>query len=325
LIGTAAVNVLLTFDIEIWCGGWDDLDRRFPAAFDRYVYGRSRRGDYALPMTLQILKEHGIKATFFVEPLFACRFGMAPLQEIVGLIREAGQDVQLHVHPEWTDEARPPILANASAKRQHLFHYSLEEQTTLIGRGLDMLRQAGVSEVIAFRAGSYACNRATLAALRSNGVRFDSSVNPARSWSGADLPPEHRGQRIAEIDGVIEYPITVFFDRPGHLRQTQVGSSSLGEMKHLLLQAHAQGRGAFVIVSHNFEMLVSGKSTPDPVVVRRFEGLCRFLRDNGDRLKTVTFHQVGETIESREPPPLSSSILRTGWRTVEQVWRRVYG
>lgn len=318
------MNVLLTFDIEIWCDGWDDLDRKFPAAFDRYVYGRSRQGEYALPMTLRILKEHGLKGTFFVEPLFAYRFGIAPLKEIVGLIRDAGQDVQLHMHTEWTDEANPPILETATTKRQHLFHYALDEQTTLIGRGLEKLREAGVSDVVAFRAGSYACNRATLAALRSHGIRFDSSVNPARSWSGADLAPTERGQRVAEIDGVLEYPITVFLDRPGHLRQTQVGSSSLGEMKHLLLQADAQGRSAFVIVSHNFEMLVSKKSVPDPVVVRRFEGLCRFLRNHEDRLPTVTFRNVGEATESREPPPLTSSLLRTGWRTMEQAWRRVY-
>ena len=49
------VKVYLTFDIEVWCGGWKDLDAKFPASFERYVYGRSSAGDYALPKTLEIL------------------------------------------------------------------------------------------------------------------------------------------------------------------------------------------------------------------------------------------------------------------------------
>ena len=77
------MNVLLTFDVEVWCDGWSDLDRNFKHLFPRYVYGRSRRGAFALPKTLEILDAHGLRATFFVEPLFAYRFGIEPLAEIV--------------------------------------------------------------------------------------------------------------------------------------------------------------------------------------------------------------------------------------------------
>ena len=63
-----AMNVYLSFDIEVWCGGWNDLDGKFPASFERYVYGRSPKGDYALPKTLEILASNGLKGVFFVEP-----------------------------------------------------------------------------------------------------------------------------------------------------------------------------------------------------------------------------------------------------------------
>ena len=46
-------------------------------------------------MTLRVLKEHGIKGVFFVEPLFAARFGLEKLRIILELILEAGQEVQL--------------------------------------------------------------------------------------------------------------------------------------------------------------------------------------------------------------------------------------
>jgi peptidoglycan/xylan/chitin deacetylase (PgdA/CDA1 family) len=42
----------------------------------RALYGRSPAGDYALPKTLEILDRNGLKGVFFVEPLFAARFGV---------------------------------------------------------------------------------------------------------------------------------------------------------------------------------------------------------------------------------------------------------
>src|SRR5436189_226672 len=98
------MRVLLTFDVEVWCNGWKDLDGQFATAFARYVYGRSQAGEFALPRTLDTLRRHGLHGVFFVEPLFAARFGVQYLTEIVQLIQDAGQEVQLHLHPEWTDE-----------------------------------------------------------------------------------------------------------------------------------------------------------------------------------------------------------------------------
>jgi hypothetical protein len=103
--------------LEIWPGSWNNIDARFPEAFRRYVYGDTPQGQYALPMTLEILRDHGLRGIFFVEPLFSARFGLGPLQEFVSLIQEGGQDVQMHLHPEWADEAREsgfPFLQPAS-------------------------------------------------------------------------------------------------------------------------------------------------------------------------------------------------------------------
>src|SRR5262245_19719989 len=55
------LDVFFTVDVEIWCDGWDDLDRKFPSAYQRYVYGPTRDGDYALPATLKILNDHGLR------------------------------------------------------------------------------------------------------------------------------------------------------------------------------------------------------------------------------------------------------------------------
>lgn len=60
------MNVYLTFDIEVWCNGWDNLDSVFPGNFERYVFGSSQHGSYALPKTLEILNRHGLKGVFLL-------------------------------------------------------------------------------------------------------------------------------------------------------------------------------------------------------------------------------------------------------------------
>jgi predicted deacetylase len=56
-------------------------------------------------------------------------------------------------------------------------HFSLEDQTLLVAKGIEQLRACGVDNVHSFRAGGYGANVDTLHALARNGVRYDSSHN----------------------------------------------------------------------------------------------------------------------------------------------------
>ena len=69
------MNISITFDVEVWCGGWRNLDSSFPSSFQRYVYGDGPAG-YALPKTLEWMNEFGLQGIFFLEPLFSYRFGI---------------------------------------------------------------------------------------------------------------------------------------------------------------------------------------------------------------------------------------------------------
>ena len=144
------MNVYITFDVEVWCNDWDNLDSKFPASFERYYFGRSKSGAYALPKTLEILNNHGLKGVFFVEPLFSARFGSPYLDVVTGLIREAGHDIQLHLHPEWTDEISPPIIEDVAVKRQHLTFYSEDEQAALIAFGRGLLEESRARRSLPF-------------------------------------------------------------------------------------------------------------------------------------------------------------------------------
>jgi hypothetical protein len=315
------MNVYLTFDIEVWCNGWNDLDRVFPASFERYVYGHSARGDYALPKTLELLNQHGLQGVFFVEPLFATRFGQQHLDTIVKLIRNAGQSVQLHLHPEWTDEAREPLIPDCARKRQHLSYYTLEEQTVLIACGKKMLEAAGSGPISAFRSGSFAANRDTFEALRRNHILLDSSLNRCHAVSAPDVLRGHDLDTAFEVNGVTTYPVTVFQDGFGNDRPAQVGACSFAEMRDVLWSAQRAGAQHFVLVSHNFEMLKPGSSQPDGVVVRRFSQLCAFLAQHRDVFTVGSFAPT-QAKKSSQKRPTQASWSATSRRYVEQALRR---
>lgn len=313
------MKVHLTFDVEIWCNSWQDLDARFPSAFDRYVYGRSSRGDYALPKTLEILGRHGLQGVFFIEPLFSARFGDRYLRELVGLIDQAGQDVQLHLHPEWTDEIRPRLIPNADTKRQHLSAYTLDEQLALIRWGRQALERALGRPVSAFRAGSFAANADTFRALALAGLYVDSSLNDSYSVSGPDVQRPPGAPSAIQVGEILCYPVTRFLDGLGMPRPAQINGCSFAELRDALEAAERDGLHHFVIVSHNFEMLKPGRCEPDMVVVARFEHLCAWLAAEAHRFQV-------EPLPAR-PAGRAGGLPRVGrlstlLRLSEQAWRR---
>lgn len=321
----APMKVYMTFDIEVWCNGWNNLDAVFPAAFERYIYGRSPKGEFALPKTLEILDSFGLKGVFFVEPLFARRFGVGYLTEIVALIKSGGHEVQLHLHPEWTDEIRPLVFSGATRKRQHLAHYSLKEQCALITLGQQLLEEAGSGPIVAFRAGSFAANADTYRALRQCGIAIDSSLNAVHPDSGLDLRGRVDFHHRQVFENVQILPMTVFRDGLGRCRPAQVGACSFAEMRDALLSAQTLGIGHFVLLSHNFEMLRQASSVPDGIVVGRFQRLCEFLAAYEESFDVSGFSSLSDSADSQATLLPYSRLQSTLWRHGEQLIRRLLG
>ncbi len=318
------LDVFLTVDVEIWCDGWNDIDGQFPDAFRKHIYGATPLGDYGLPYQLDLLNQHGLSGVFFIEPLFALRFGTEPLAEIVGLVRESGQEVQLHLHTEWVNEASKPFFEGMNAKRQNLRDFSLKEQTLLITEGAKLLRQAGAGDFNAFRAGSFGFNTDTLRALAENGIPFDSSYNARRFGLESGVMPGVSVEEPIEFLGVYEYPMTIFKDGTGSLRNAQLTACSHREMEGLLWQALEAGRKSFVILSHGSELLNRSNDRPDKVVVKRFRKLCEFLDRNRDSFRLRGFKDLQPKIVDQQPAQLTSPISKTCARIMEQAYRMKY-
>lgn len=317
-------HVFFTVDVEIWLGGWTDLDARFADAFKAYVYGPTRKGNGGLPLKLHILNEHGLKGVFFVEPLFAKRFGLDALEEIVGLIQDNGHEVQMHLHTEWADETPQPLIPAQEGKRQFLFMYTLEEQQRLLAIGKKLLLNAGATRINAFRAGSFGINDDTFDALANNDIHIDSSYNHTRFGAGLRVSEGQTRVHPFTAGRVLEFPLTVYYDRPNHYRHLQLGSCSFAEFECVLNHAYENQWDSVVILSHNFELMNQQRNRIDSVVVKRFKQLARFLERDRDRFTTAGFQTTDITpkaIDSGLPVAPPGGVVR---RYAEQLIRRAY-
>jgi hypothetical protein len=321
------LNVFLTVDTEVWPFAPDWRAAGLAADVRRDFDCATPHGAFGVPYQIDVLNVHGLKAVFFVEGLCASAAGPEAVRHMVGRVRDGGQEVQLHLHPEWLQWMDAPPLPYRS---DDLKDYSEDEQAVLVGLGLDHLRAAGAGPVCAFRAGNYGAGPATLPALARHGITFDTSYNFCYLNSTCGLRTPAPLLQPAALAGVWEFPITFFRDWPGHGRHAQPCACSGRELEHILMQAWRRGWYAVVLVSHSFELLKDRQQaevppTPDRAVIRRFERLCRFLAAHRDKFRTLGFADVDvNDIPTAQPQrPLRSRLHYTGGRLVEQLVRRL--
>lgn len=329
------LNVYLTVDTELWpySEGWPvralspdkiTFDEEIAACF----YGKTSEGEFGLPYQIGLLNQYGLKATYFLEPLFADRVGHKHLIDLVDLIQCNNQEVQLHLHTEWLSEIYDPTVP--AHFKQYMHQFTLNEQAALIAKGVLSLQAAGVEKLHAFRAGGYGANRDTLRAVAQNGLLFDSSYNSC--YLGEDCKIDLNEQLLQpyKIENIWEFPISFFQDYPNHWRHAQLAACSAKEMETALLNAWRQGWFSFVIVLHSFE-LVKGRSigklsAPDKLNISRFNHLCKFLSEHTDKFRTAVFSELDPAAipEIKSPKILRSRPQHTIRRYAEQIYSRFF-
>lgn len=316
------LKILIAVDVEIWPLSRDPGPEGFRDDFQRFIFGPTARGDYGLPYQLKLLKRHGLKGVFLVDALFASVHGQEYLRKVVDLIRNEGQEVQLHLHTEWVERVESLLPGKAG---RHIREFTLDEQALLIRHGIEALKTCGVEKVTAFRAGNFGANFDTLRALKRNGILYDTSYNYPYLGSACALNTDEAVMQPTLLEGIFEFPVQFFhqgFGRPNHV---QFGACSYGELAALMEQAEEKGWYAFQILSHSFEFLDARRRAPDPIVARRFERFCRFLDTHRDRFETSGFNDLdpSEIPTELRTGPLRSNPFRTTWRYGEQLMRRL--
>ncbi len=329
------LNVMITIDTELWpdSPGWPHTPlaagTRCERELEAYFFGGGAAG-LGLPYQLRVFHDAGLKAIFFVEPLFSFTLGAEPLHRVLDLIATHHQEVGLHLHPEWLTSARRPELP--AFRGPFIRQYSEHEQVMLLRAGEQRLRDLGAPPIRCFRAGSWGADSTTLRAMVRAGIVIDSSLNATFSTSFPERADRDNLCQPALCEGVWEFPVTNFVDHPpAGCRPLHVCACSFGEFSTILEQAERAGWSYIVMVLHSFEFVRVNRISTGRVGLRRllaarFERLCAYLANNAARFRTCHFADVdlGALQAAKSVAPLVSSRVRTLRRYAEQALSLVY-
>ena len=294
------VDVYITIDTECSMGGaWNDAGVR-PVPPERAILGKVGNSYYGTPLIMDILEENGLKGVFFIEVLATPVVDERQMADAYGQIVSRGHDAELHLHPVYSfysDFLAGKIKRDQLPPNMDLIgRLPLEKQIELLREGNCLFRKLVGKEPVAFRAGCFGASSSTLAALQQAGIPYDSSFN--RSYAGETCTIESPSTNVPwQQGGVWEVPITNFETGAFSLRNLKpldVGAVSLLEMQSVLKQAARAALSPVVILLHSFTLfkwrgVQFHDLRPDRLVIGRFRGLCRFLRDNAKNFRVVTF------------------------------------
>lgn len=321
------LRVYFTVDTETSMGGaWRDSSVE-PLPLDRTVFGKHDSGQYGIPLIMDILDVHGFKATFFTEVFCAHVLGRGPVAEVLQYIRERGHDTQLHLHPTYryySDFRRGLPRCETDLMCQ----LPPEEQGRLIREGVTLFRELSGHAPRAYRAGCYGASEITLGALRENGVVIDCSYNLAYQGVTCGFAMQALNAP-AVIDGVYEFPVTVF-RVPGTsgYKPLEISAVSVAEIVASIQCLRSAGVQDVVLSLHSFSLLKNGgvrfdTCIPDRIVIQRLRKLCAVLAD----MDEVEIGVLGELDLSSVPTPQPHIIPNLGWlrpalrKTVQAVNR----
>lgn len=314
------MKVAITVDTEPSVAGAFADPNRFKPLIHEPVWGEVAGQSEALGFIMRTLSAHQIRATFFVETVHVSYFPEGLMGDYVRRLQQAGQDVQLHLHPVWGRfESEKFAKINDSCR-------DLDEDrlVALIGRGADRIAAWCGRRPKCLRTGNFSVSTSVYRAMRRAEMPMASNICVAVA------PPREKGLRFAggirRIEGIVELPVTCFRDRGpigrGKYRPLQVSACSFEEMRDLLSVMQRAGVSLAVLVTHPFEFLKwSGpefsRLRANRLVQRRFEQLCRFLADNADRFEAIGVDQVADDVAAEDEVALDGNPIHSTWRAIE--------
>jgi len=294
------INVFITIDTEHSIGGaFGDKNLR-PVGNDKRVWGKIEDKFFGIPLIMDIAEAFDLRLTFFVEVLNKYFFGEDETKKVCEYIMNRGHVIQLHLHPNYLNFT----LNNPLEKRYSDFigTYPLEKQIELIREGIEILIRNGVPRPIAFRAGCFGANEETLRALKTIGVLIDSSYNMAYVGDTC-LLDHHKINDLTYLNEIWEFPVTNFVEsikiRPKRFKPLDINGVSFQEMKSVLNRAKQSGPYNITIILHSFSFiqpydLQYKVIKPRSHVIRRFQRLCYFLKQNSEVFEVKTFGSLNK-------------------------------
>jgi hypothetical protein len=204
-------------------------------------------------------------------------------------------------------------------------------QLNLLRKGIALFREMTNKAPVAFRAGNFGASMETLEALGKVGIHLDSSFNAAYVRAGCMLDSQGAINGVWQHGAVWEVPVTTFETGMGGLRGLKplnIEAVSLWEMKKVLEQAESLGLSAVTFIAHSFSLFKVAdvqfrRLRPNKLVLRRFRGLCRFLREQAERFRVTALSDVKPSLlKSQETTiPRAGTLVPVLRKAVQAVNR----
>ncbi len=286
-----APTLVLTVDTEL---------SSFPEG--QGLWGRVGDREYGLPYMLQAFDELQARATFFLDVYGKRDDHVADQRRAAELVAARGHDLQLHTHPGPAFDPGRPRLKD----------YSLDEQREILSFGRDRLQGWTGARAVVHRAGDWAANHDTLAALRDLAFRADFSASAWGRACGLDAATI-RGNGWKSIDGMLCAVGTCYRDRlTGRVRRVDLGGTSFTEVSQML----SLRVDPLILTLHSFSFLRHNRTrtafafAPDYVArLRRF--FAQALERDGYR--SLSAREAAEAAASLPGSPLPwSELPRSG-------------
>ena len=180
---------MVTIDTEAWHG--DDPVTRF-------IWGVTRDGRHGIEDIVEMLDKHGIKGLFFLDFAECWDYGEKKIAEVAIFLREKGQTVGVHVHPDHM----------ADSEREFLWQYSPAEQRDILERVTSKYEEIMGERPRYFRAGKYSADNDTLQIVEELGYKYEFSQFYGRNW--CHVYPPITADRLCMVGGMLEVPVTSF-------------------------------------------------------------------------------------------------------------------
>lgn len=328
------LQVFLTVDTEASIAGCFDNPLQYPPLLSEPIDGVIDGTSEALGFLLRTLQHYQLTATFFTESLQSRYFGVAPMQKRVVQILEAGQDVQLHVHPCWLNFAEGRLI-NPTPNDQSTGR-PLDELVAIFAEAQQRFGDWGFGAAKAVRTGNFSTGMDTFIACREAGLLFSSNIAVALR-PPVDVALHENKYGFQLISGVTELPLTSFrsYRLNGRTadRIMAITACSFAEMVQAIEQAYEQGLQAVCILTHPFEFIARSnlrfeRMRANRLNQERFRLLCDFLARNDGKYRCATFGKLDATeirYTNDAGAQLSGSYPQMLLRTAENISNDHFG
>ncbi len=293
-------KLVITVDTEPSIAGAFGDPKRYKPCIHEPVWGEVGGKSQALGFILETLSRFQLCATFFVETVHLSYFPERIMGGYVRRIRDAEQDIQLHLHPCWLSFEQG-WKSGDNPFTDQCGEMTDDQLVSLIATGCGRICDWTGEAPCSLRTGNFSVSASVYRAMKATGLPISSNIcvavaPPAEASFDQWGATSSLAGGIHHLEGIIELPVTCFKDHGpvgrGQLRPLQITACSFEEQRTQLMALHRAGASVAVIVTHPFEFLRwSGADyshlCANRLVQRRFERFCTFLVDNADCFEVV--------------------------------------